>query len=48
MCFEAEFGAAAVRYVSVRSGPGTMWPTDGHGRVLSGCFFTPLHSSYRP
>jgi len=29
---EAGFGAAAVRYVSVRSGPGTGCRTDGHGQ----------------
>lgn len=30
---EAGFGAAAVRHVSVRSGPWTAGRTDGHGRL---------------
>jgi hypothetical protein len=32
MPFEVRFQAAAVRYTSVRSGPGGGWRTDGHGR----------------
>jgi hypothetical protein len=32
MCLEARFGAAAVRYVSVRSEPGSGRRTDGHGQ----------------